>query len=147
MIRGRSFEIVAEIDMPSGGGNGPLVAQGKFGGWSFYLKDGKPAAHMALTQQASHQWDVAAATPIPVGPAKISYAFDYDGGGFGRGGLMRISVNGSEVARGRIERTFLIPAGLGETFDIGDDTGATVVDYPNGHSFSGEIRKIEVFLK
>ena len=64
-----------------------------------------------------------------------------------RGGLMRISVNGNEVARGRIERTFLIPAGLGETFDIGDDTGATVIDYPNGHSFNGEIRKIEVFLK
>ena len=148
MIRGRSFEIIADIDTPSGSGNGPLVAQGsKFGGWSFYLKDGRPAARMALTQQPSHQWDVAAAAPIPAGPAKISYSFDYDGGGFGRGGLMRISVNGSEVARGRIERTFLIPAGLGETFDIGDDTGATVIEYPNGHSFNGEIRKIEVFLK
>ncbi|WP_313801693.1 arylsulfatase [Sphingobium sp.] len=148
MIRGRSFRIVADVDLPAGGGNGALVTQGsKFGGWSFYLKDGRPAAHMALTQQPAHQFDVAADAPIAAGPAQIVYDFDYDDGGPGRGGLMRISVNGAEAARGRIDRTILIPAGLGETFDIGDDTGATVIDYPKGRAFDGAIRKIEVFLK
>ncbi len=148
MIRGRSFRIVADVDVPAGGGNGALVALGsKFGGWSFYLKDGKPAVHMALSQQPRHQFDIAANVPVAAGPAQIVYEFDYDGGGFGRGGLMRISHNGREVARGRIERTILIPAGLGETFDIGDDTGATVIDYPKGRVFDGAIRKVEVFPK
>ncbi|HKT78021.1 MAG TPA: arylsulfatase [Sphingobium sp.] len=148
MIRGRSFRIVADVDVPAGGGHGALVAQGsKFGGWSFYLKDGRPAAHMALTQQPAHQYDIAADTAVPAGPARIAYDFDYDGGGLGRGGLMRISVNGQEVARGRIDRTILIPAGLGETFDIGDDSGATVIDYPQGRAFDGAIRKVEVVLK
>ncbi|WP_150293153.1 arylsulfatase [Sphingobium estronivorans] len=147
-LQGRSFQIVADVDIPQSGGNGALVSHGsKFGGWSFYLKDGKPAAHMALTQQPNHQWDVAATAPIPAGPAKIAYSFDYDGGGYGRGGVMHISVNGKEVASGRIDRTIVVPAGLGETFDIGDDTGATVVDYPNGREFNGEIRKVDLLLK
>lgn len=144
-ISGRSFRIVADVDLPADGGHGALVALGsKFGGWSFYLKNGRPAAHMALSQQPRHQFDVVADTPLAAGPTQIVYEFDYDGGGFGRGGLMRISVGGREVARGRIERTILITAGIGETFDIGDDTGATVIDYPGGRAFSGEIRKVEV---
>ena len=147
VIRGRSFSIVADVEIPAGGGNGPLVAQGsKFGGWSFYLKDGKPAAHMAASQQPIHQFQVTASEALPAGPAQIVYNFDYDGG-MASGGLMRIEVGGKEVARGRIERTILVPAGLGETFDIGDDSGATVIDYPKGRHFDGEIRKVEVFQK
>lgn len=74
----------------------------------------------------------------------IRYDFDYDGGGLGKGGLMRISVDGREIARGRIERTATITAGLGETLDIGRDTGNAVVDYGGDSAFTGEIRRIEV---
>jgi hypothetical protein len=41
--RNRSFSIAADIDIPRGGSNGVILAQGgRFGGWSLYLKDGKP---------------------------------------------------------------------------------------------------------
>ncbi|MBU6455701.1 MAG: hypothetical protein KGS72_28280 [Cyanobacteria bacterium REEB67] len=42
-LKNHSFNITAETKIPSGGASGVLIAQaGKFGGWSFYLKDGKP---------------------------------------------------------------------------------------------------------
>jgi hypothetical protein len=58
---------------------------------------------------------------------------------------MRIRVNGQQVAVGRIERQATVIAGIGETFDIGDDTGEPVLDYPQGmRKFSGEILKVVV---
>lgn len=140
---GVSFSIVAEVILPAGDARGALLARGsRFGGWSFYLKDGCPVAHHALTQ--TQHFEVAASTAIAPGAAVIRYDFDYDGGGLGKGGVMRISVDGREIARGRIERTTTIAAGLGETLDIGRDTGNEVADYGGESAFTGEIRKIEV---
>ena len=42
-IKNRSHTITAEVEVPEGGANGVILAQaGRFGGWSLYLKDGKP---------------------------------------------------------------------------------------------------------
>ena len=42
-MKNRSHTITAEVDIPKGGANGVILAQaGRFGGWSLYLKDGKP---------------------------------------------------------------------------------------------------------
>ena len=42
-LKNTSHTITAEVVIPEGGASGVLLAQGgKFGGWSFYLKDGKP---------------------------------------------------------------------------------------------------------
>ena len=60
---------------------------------------------------------------------------------------MRILVDGKQIANGRIERTISLRAGLGETFDIGYDTGAPVVeDYAKDGRFTGDISKLTVEL-
>src|SRR5262249_43010024 len=42
--KNRSSSITAELEIPAGGANGVIVAQaGRFGGWSLYFKDGRPA--------------------------------------------------------------------------------------------------------
>jgi hypothetical protein len=42
-VKNRSHAITAVVDVPKGGANGVIVAQGgRFGGWSLYLKEGKP---------------------------------------------------------------------------------------------------------
>ena len=42
-IKNRSLSITADVEIPEGGANGVILAQGgRFGGWTFYLKDGKP---------------------------------------------------------------------------------------------------------
>jgi hypothetical protein len=41
-IKNRSFSLTAEVDIPDGGANGVIIAQGgRFGGWAVYVKDGK----------------------------------------------------------------------------------------------------------
>jgi arylsulfatase len=145
----RSFSITANVRIPRAGMTGVLAAAGSwFGGWSFYLKDGKPVAYEAFSQLPEDQFRVAANTPVPPGKATIRYDFDYDGGGMERGGLMRISVDGKELARGRIEKTIMAVAGLGETFDVGLDTGAPVSpDYANEGHFAGDIDTVAVHLE
>jgi len=42
-VKNKSHAITAEIDVPNGGAEGVIIAQGgSIGGWSLYLKDGKP---------------------------------------------------------------------------------------------------------
>lgn len=144
---GRSFSITADVVLPKSG-NGVLVANGSwFGGWSFYLDNGRVVAHQSVSQKADDQFRVQSRAKLPAGPARIRYDFDSDGGAFA-GGIMRISVDDREIARGRIDRTILIAAGLGETFDIGVDTGVPVVDtYKNEGHFNGEIHKVQVDLR
>ena len=41
--KNRSHTITAEVQIPKGGANGVILSQaGRFGGWSLYVKDGKP---------------------------------------------------------------------------------------------------------
>ena len=49
--------------------------------------------------------------------------FDYDGGGPGLGGKVRLLVDGDEVGSGRLERTVPLVFSLDETCDIGRDSG------------------------
>src|ERR1700722_13081635 len=42
-VKNRSHTITADLEVPKGGANGVILAQaGRFGGWSLYIKDGKP---------------------------------------------------------------------------------------------------------
>lgn len=147
-LAARSFSISARVTVPTGGGDGVLLASGShLGGWSFHLKNGRPVALHAFSHKHGDKFVVAAKSAVPTGDALIRYDFDYDGGGMLKGGLMHISVNGKKVASGRIERTIMLTVSMGETFDIGRDTGATVADGLRGDgAFNGRIEKVEVHL-
>jgi arylsulfatase len=139
------FSLEADLDIPEGGANGVIVAAGSlFGGWSFYLKNGRPVAYAAVTQLPGQQFRVTAEKPIPLGANKLRFDFDASG----KGGVMRISVNGAEVARGDIAMRPFTLAGGGETFDVGRDRNAPVSDdYQNEGVFTGEIKKVVVDVK
>jgi len=142
----RDFTVTADVVIPPSGATGALVAYGSwFGGWSFYLDEGRPAIQHSFSPYPQDQFRVIAARAVPAGPAKIEYDFRYDGLGLGKGGTVRIRVNGTQVAEGHIPKQVLIIAGIGETFDTGDDTGVPVLDYPRGvRRFTGTIERIAV---
>ena len=123
-----------------------LLAWGSwFGGWSFYFDKGKPIVIHAYSQQPADQFEIASETVLPPGDNRIRFAFTYDGGGMGKGGDMQILFNDEIIAQGRIERQIMVASGLGETFDIGRDTGVTVVEEGAGtNPFNGEIHQVEV---
>src|SRR5690606_10511482 len=125
------FTLEADLEIPAGGANGVIVAAGsRFGGMSFYLKDGKPVFHSAETQLPGYQSHLASDMTVPTGPAKLRFELSPDN-------LMTIFVNGVEVARGKIEHKARLMAGLGETFDTGRDTNVPVTDdYSDGGVFT-----------
>jgi arylsulfatase len=76
-------------------------------------------------------------------------AFDYDGGGVGKGGLATILVNGAQVASGRIERTQMAIFSADETAGVGEDDATPVTnDYADGdNAFTGKILRVTVEVK
>jgi arylsulfatase len=71
----------------------------------------------------------------------------YDGGGIGKGGTGTISVDGTQVAQGRIDRTVPLRFSIDETFDVGEDTGTPAnLAYDVPFKFTGQIEKVVINL-
>jgi len=103
-VKNHSKTITAELEIPEGGANGVILAQGgRFGGWSLYLKDGKPV--YTYNWLGLNHYMVNAPEALPAGKSTVVFDFAYDGGGVGKGGTGTLSVNGQKVAEGRIDRT------------------------------------------
>ena len=139
-----SFTLTAQIDTRGGATDGVLAALGsKFAGWSFYLKDGYPVVLMAGAHRPDRVHRIAARERVLEGESTVRYEFASEG--VGRGGLMRILIDGREVGQGRIERTIVRTVEMTDTFDVGFDRSTPVTDeYAGDGRFAGEIRKLTV---
>jgi hypothetical protein len=146
-LKNASHTIIADVEIPAGGANGVVLAQGgKFGGWSLYLKDGKPTYQYNFL--GMEHYTIAADKPVAPGKATIRFEFAYDGGGLGKGGVGRILVNGEKVAEGRIEKTQCCLIALDETADVGKSNGTPLSkDYVNPYAFTGMIDRVVVSLE
>jgi arylsulfatase len=144
-IKNRSVTITADVDIPQGGANGVILAQGgRVGGFSLYFKGGKPM--YVYNWLGMQRYLVASAQAVPPGKATIRFEFAYDGGGFGKGGLGTIYVNDKKVAEGRIERTQPMIFSADETADVGvDDAMPVTEDYKKGdNEFTGKIHSVKI---
>jgi len=146
-VKNTSFSITADVIVPNPPANGVLVAQGgRFGGWSLYVKDGKPAYHYNFL--GLKRFTVTSAKPLVPGKATIVFDFAYDGGVAGKGGTGTLSVNGEKVGQGRIEVTQCCGFSATEGADVGLNTGTPVSpDYMNPFRFNGKIEKVTIDLK
>jgi arylsulfatase A-like enzyme len=148
-VKNHSKTITAELVIPEGGASGVILAQGgRFGGWSLYLKDGKPA--YTYNFLGLNRYTVNAPEPLPVGKSTVVFDFAYDGGGVGKGGTGVLSVNGGKVAEGRIDRTQPRIFSADETADVGIDDATPVADgIGEGPQtrFTGKIEKVTVEVK
>lgn len=149
-VRNKDYSITADVEIPAGGAEGVIVTQGgRFGGWVLLLNDGKPEFDYAFSNQKQDKFRVAASEKLPAGKHTIKLDFKYEGPGYGKGGTGTLSVNGKEMAKGKIERTVAVRFSLDETFDIGQDTGTPVVeDYVQKmpFKFTGTLKKVVIDL-
>jgi arylsulfatase A-like enzyme len=148
-VKNKSKTITAEVEVPQGGGNGTILAQGgRFGGWSLYVKDGVPAYdYNFLGLQHS---SIVSAKPLPAGKSTIRFDFAYDGGGPGKGGKGTLFVNDEKVAEGRLEHTQAGMFSADETADVGIDLGTPVVEAIGAEAksrFTGHIPKVTVEVR
>jgi arylsulfatase len=147
-IKNRSLTITTDVECPAGGANGVIIAQGgRFGGWSLYMKGGKPT--YVYNFIGLQRTSVASPQAVPAGKSKVRLEFAYDGGGLGKGGLATIYVNDKKVVAGRIERTQPMIFSADETADVGEDDATPVTEdykaYDN--KFTGKINKVTVDVK
>jgi arylsulfatase len=148
-IKNRSSKITAQIEVPAGGANGAILSQGgKFGGWSLYMKDGKPAYVYNFLGLA--RYTIESPQSLSNGPATIVMDFAYDGGGMGKGGKATLLVNGNPVAEGRIEKTQPNIFSADETADVGIDNQTPValgIGIGADTRFTGKISEITLEVK
>jgi arylsulfatase len=144
----RSYSITGTVDIPKQGeAQGVIVtAGGYFGGFSFYVKEGRP--HFTYNYFGSKYTTLAGKEKLAPGKAILRYEFAYDGGGLGKGGSARLFVNDKLAAEGRIEATVPLGFTADETLDVGLDTGTPGADtYEGAFPFTGKIEKVTFELK
>jgi hypothetical protein len=149
-VKNRSKTITANIEVPKGGVNGVILSQGgRFGGWSLYVKKGKPI--YIYNYLGLEQFTIASKKKLPQGDVTVVLDFDYDGGGFGKGGLTKLIVNGETMAEGRVEKTQPLFFSADETADVGLDNQTPVAEGigigREETKFTGKIKTIVVAVE
>ena len=99
-IKNRSHTITADIEVPQGGGDGVIIAQGgRFGGWTLYMKGGKLKYCYNWLEPGALYRRVDGPASAPARQS-VKFDFKYDGGGVGKGGTATLYVNDQKVGAG-----------------------------------------------
>jgi arylsulfatase A-like enzyme len=143
-IKNKSHAITAEIVVSEGGAQGVIIAQGgSIGGWSLYLKDGKPRYCYNLL--GIQRFYVDSDTEVPPGTHQVRMEFDYEGGELGKGGDVTLYLDGVKVGEDKVAATAAIIFSADDTCDVGVENGALVADdYPVPNAFTGEVNWVEI---
>ncbi|MGC9948383.1 MAG: arylsulfatase [Bryobacteraceae bacterium] len=160
-VAGHAHRITADLDIPAGGAEGVILAQGgRYGGYTLYVKDG----HVTYEVNAfgNRTGIVVSSKPLAAGKAHIVVDFTPDDsqpgkqvvtGGVGQGvstravgpGMARLSINGEPAG----ETPIAVFGGYYyETFDIGSDLGTPVsASYASPFAFNGKIDTVKVEIQ
>jgi arylsulfatase A-like enzyme len=147
-VKNQSVTIVATVEVPTGPANGVILAQGgRFGGWSLYVKDGKPAYTYNFVGLS--EYTVTATERLPKGKATIKMEFAYDGNGRGKGGTVTLFIGEKKVGSGRVEKTNANIFSADDAADVGVDEGTNVTSaYKQRHNrFTGKIEKVQIDVR
>ncbi len=144
-LKNKSYAVTADLEVPGDGASGVIVAQGgRFGGWSLYLHDRKPA--FCYNLYGVQRFTVYSGTAVPAGDHQVRMEFDYDGGGLAKGGTVTLYLDGDEVGQGRVDATQPMIFSGDETTDVGSDAATPVSDDYTAVTarFTGRIRRVQV---
>jgi len=156
LLLNTSYTVTAEIEVTADNANGMMLTSGgRFGGYGFYLLDGKPVWLWNLVDLQRLKWTgTDALTP---GKHVIEFDFKYDGmgpgtlafndfSGVGRSGVGTLKVDGAVVDTKPMEKTLPMILQWDEAFDIGSDTltGVNDGDYKPPFAFAGKLDKLTI---
>jgi arylsulfatase len=158
LLLNTSYTVTAEIEVPEGGAEGMILTSGgRFGGYGFYILQGKPVWMWNMVDLQRIKWQ----GPDVLTPGKHTLVFDfkYDGlgagtlafndfSGVGRSGTGTLSVDGKVVATQTMEKTLPMILQWDESFDIGSDTltGVDDADYQTPFPLTARLDKLTVKL-
>ena len=141
-VRNTSLTITAEVDVPANA-SGVIICQGgDFGGWTFYMTDGKPA--YTYNWVGLENYTVSSTKKVAPGKHTITFDFAYEGGR-GGGGMGSINVDGAKTAEGKIAKTNSNTFGIDESADVGTDENTPVhLAYLRKEKFTGKIEMVTI---
>jgi arylsulfatase len=156
VLRGRSHSLTASVEIPPGGAQGVIIADGgRNAGFTLYVKNGKPVYEVSANGHVAGR--IEGAEALPPGKATITVEVTRETTGEIDRSIrslfsttpepagVRLLVNGTVVGEGRIANLVSI---YGETLDIGKDLGSPVsADYPKPAAFTGTIETVALDLK
>ncbi len=151
-----SYTITADIEVPEGGAEGMILTSGgRFGGYGFYLLEGRPVFVWNMVDLERIKWE--ATEPLTPGRHSVEFAFSYDGlgpgtlaynsmSGLGRGGTGTLKVDGTEVQSKKMEKTLGMILQWDEAFDIGSDTltGVNDEDYKPPFTLTAKLERLTI---
>lgn len=140
---GVPFTMTAPIEVPEGGAEGVVFALGgDAAGWSLFMWEGKVRFHYNFFAIRRH--DLISPKPLSPGKHTLGVVFAPDSAKPGAPATVSLSVDGEEVARGRIEEQ--VPQRCGtETMDVGMDCVSPVCHDYDGKGtfpFTGTIESV-----
>jgi arylsulfatase len=141
-IRNRPYRITAEADIPAGGAEGVLIAEGSiFGGYTLYIKDRK--LHHVYNFVGIAEYKISSDRDVPEGKVTLGFEFIKTGDYQGKGVLY---INGEKAGEGEMPHTVPIAFSLvGEGLCCGFDSGQAVTqDYQVPFTFTGNLRQVTV---
>jgi arylsulfatase len=151
-----SFTITADIEVPQGGAEGMMLTSGgRFGGYGFYLQQGKPTFLWNLVDLERVKWQ--GADVLTPGPHTIEFDFKYDGlgagtlafnnfSGLGRSATGTLKVDGKVADQKSMPKTLPMTLQWDESFDIGSDTltGVNDADYQPPFPLTAKLKKVTI---
>jgi arylsulfatase A-like enzyme len=146
-VLNKSFSITAEFEAAADAPDGCIFSLGgSDGGYGLYIADNH--AVFASNFLGRETTRVTSTDPLPAGPVTVRAEFEYDGGGLGKGGVLKLFINDQAAGEARVKQTQAITLGLGGALDIGEDSGSAVdEEYTPPNRFAGDIRQVTVELK
>ena len=84
--------------------------------------------------------------PIAAGTRQVRMEFDYDGGGLGKGGDVRLYYDGEQAGEGRVEATHPLIFSADETTDVAYEAGTPVSAAHTRERFHGDVKWVKIEL-
>ncbi|MGD9891091.1 MAG: sulfatase-like hydrolase/transferase [Dehalococcoidia bacterium] len=139
-IKNRSYTITAEVEIPEGGAEGAIIAQGdSCGGYALYIKDG----HLVHDYNfVGRHHVVTSDIPVPAGPVRLRFAMTKTGDFQGKGTLYIDDTPAGEIeipATYRAQTSFI---GL----EVGRAPAPAVGDFDAPFPFTGTIDRVVIEL-
>jgi arylsulfatase A-like enzyme len=143
-IKNKSHAVTAQIEVPEGGGEGVIIAQGgAYAGWSMYLHEGRLT--YCYNFFGLQLFKVSSGKPVPTGEHQVRMEFTYDGGGLAKGGDVTVYVDGEKAGEGRVEHTVPMMFSADETTDLGVDSATPVSDdHGPDNRFTGRVLWVQI---
>ena len=140
-VTNRSYTIMADVEIPTGGAEGVLLAAGgRFGGYVLFVQDGRLIHEYNFGEE---RYVLTADRPLTPGRHTLTFAFTKTGQCRGTGAL---SVDGSPVATGELPRTWPINPATA-ALQCGRDDGSPVSEaYRPPFAFGGVLHRVVVEL-